>query len=417
MTIKILMPALSPTMKEGNLQKWHVKIGDNVSAGDILAEIETDKATMEIEAVDEGKVTNILVKEGSEGVAVNTTIAILNGSENEQPINEESNKDKKNNEINQDTDQTKQSDKKKEKKDDFNFNNKQKTFDNNSLKIIASPYAKKKAKEDKIDLTKLVGSGPSGRIIKRDFENINRMVEKLISSSKFETLEPSSIRKIIANRTTETKKTVPHYYLTIETEVNKLLKLRKQINQDNLRKKISINDILVKALGMALSQNPEANVSWFDNKLIKYSSVDVSIAVALKEGLVTPIILNTDKKGLIEISDEIKNLVLKSKEGKLKPEEYTGGTITISNLGMYGIKEFSAIINPPQSMILAVGSIQKKLILDNGNLDEVSILNSTLSVDHRSIDGATAAKFLKDFNDIVENPFNIWLQSNDMKLL
>ena len=417
MTIKILMPALSPTMKEGNLQKWHVKIGDNVLAGDILAEIETDKATMEIEAVDEGKVTNILVKEGSEGVAVNTTIAILNGSENEQPINEESNKDKKNNEINQDTDQTKQSDKKKEKKDDFNFNNKQKTFDNNSLKIIASPYAKKKAKEDKIDLTKLVGSGPSGRIIKRDFENINRMVEKLISSSKFETLEPSSIRKIIANRTTETKKTVPHYYLTIETEVNKLLKLRKQINQDNLRKKISINDILVKALGMALSQNPEANVSWFDNKLIKYSSVDVSIAVALKEGLVTPIILNTDKKGLIEISDEIKNLVLKSKEGKLKPEEYTGGTITISNLGMYGIKEFSAIINPPQSMILAVGSIQKKLILDNGNLDEVSILNSTLSVDHRSIDGATAAKFLKDFNDIIENPFNIWLQSNDMKLL
>ncbi len=417
MTIKILMPALSPTMKEGNLQKWHVKIGDKVSAGDILAEIETDKATMEIEAVDEGKVTNILVREGSEGVAVNTTIAILNGSGNEKIFNEEDNQDNNNKEVKENKDQIKQIDQKKENENDLNFKNNQKTFDDNNLKIIASPYAKKKAREDKIDLTKIVGSGPSGRIIKRDFENITKIEEDLISSSIFESFEPSSIRKIIANRTTETKKTVPHYYLTIESKVNKLLKLRKQINQDNLRKKISINDILVKALAIALSQNPEANVSWFNNRLIKYSSVDVSIAVALEEGLVTPIILNTDKKGLTEISDEIKNLVFKSKEGKLKPEEYTGGTITISNLGMYGIKEFSAIINPPQSMILAVGSIQKKLILENGNVDEVSVLSSTLSVDHRSIDGATAAKFLKDFNDIIENPFNIWLQSNDMKLL
>ena len=414
MTIKILMPALSPTMKEGNLQKWHVKIGDKVSAGDILAEIETDKATMEIEAVDEGKVTNILVREGSEGVAVNTTIAILNGSGNEQIFNEEDNQDNNNKEV---KDQIEQTDQKKENENDLNFKNNKKSFDDHNLKIIASPYAKKKARDDKIDLTKIVGSGPSGRIIKRDFENITKIVEDLISSSTFESFEPSSIRKIIANRTTETKKTVPHYYLTIESKVNKLLKLRKQINQDNLRKKISINDILVKALAIALSQNPEANVSWHNNKLIKYSSVDVSIAVALKEGLVTPIILNTDKKGLTEISDEIKSLVLKSKEGKLKPEEYTGGTITISNLGMYGIKEFSAIINPPQSMILAVGSVQKKLILENSNVDEVSVLSSTLSVDHRSIDGATAAKFLKDFNDIIENPFNIWLQSNDMKLL
>ena len=414
MTIKILMPALSPTMKEGNLQKWHVKIGDKVSAGDILAEIETDKATMEIEAVDEGKVTNILVREGSEGVAVNTTIAILNGSGNEQIFNEEDNQDNNNKEV---KDQIEQTDQKKEDENDLNFKNNKKSFDDHNLKIIASPYAKKKARDDKIDLTKIVGSGPSGRIIKRDFENITKIVEDLISSSTFESFEPSSIRKIIANRTTETKKTVPHYYLTIESKVNKLLKLRKQINQDNLRKKNSINDILVKALAIALSQNPEANVSWHNNKLIKYSWVDVSIAVALKEGLVTPIIFNTDKKGLTEISDEIKSLVLKSKEGKLKPEEYTGGTITISNLGMYGIKEFSAIINPPQSMILAVGSVQKKLILENGNVDEVSVLSSTLSVDHRSIDGATAAKFLKDFNDIIENPFNIWLQSNDMKLL
>ena len=196
-----------------------------------------------------------------------------------------------------------------------------------------------------------------------------------------------------------------------------MLKLRKIINNQNIDNKVSINDILVKSLAIAQSQNPQSNVSWFNGKIIKYSSVDVSIAVALEEGLITPIVKNADIKGLLEISKEIKILVKKAKEGKLTPEQYTGGTISISNLGMYGISEFAAIINPPQSSILAVGSIQKLPRFDENNIIVVNILKSTLSADHRVLDGAVAAKLLKDFHDIIENPFDLWLQSKDMKII
>ena len=410
MTIKILMPALSPTMTEGSLSKWLVKVGDHVKAGDVLAEIETDKATMEVEAVDEGVITKILVNEGESSVEVNATIAILNGSDKVESENKVESKDEK-----------ALSEKIKNQKILFstkkNSQNKNISFDkailtrNLNMKLRASPYAKKIAKQKKIDLNSIKGSGPKGRIIKRDLENISSLQE---SSKQGEA--PSAMRKIIAERTLLTKQTVPHFYLTIESNVDNLLAMRKKINNDS-EIKISINDILVKSLALAQKNNPKSNVSWVDGKIIRYSSVDVSIAVALEEGLITPIVKNADSKGLIEISKEIKYLVDRSKQGKLFPEEYSGGTISISNLGMFGITEFSAIINPPQSSILAVGAIKKTPAVVNDEVKAVNILKSTLSADHRVLDGAVAGKLLKDFHDIIENPFSLWLNTSDMNII
>jgi pyruvate dehydrogenase E2 component (dihydrolipoamide acetyltransferase) len=416
MTIKILMPALSPTMTEGSLSKWLIKVGDQVKAGDVLAEIETDKATMEVEAVDEGVVTKLLVSEGESSVAVNTIIAVLNGSdkaENEDNIeNERKKKSEDENALNEKIKIQKIQVPAKE-----NFQNKDISFDkigptrNFNKKFRASPYAKKIAQQKKIDLNFVKGSGPEGRMIKRDLEDASSLEE---GSGIGDT--PSAMRKIIAERTSLTKQTVPHFYLTIESNVDSLLAMRKKINNDS-EVKISINDILVKALALAQKKNPKSNVSWVDGKIIKYSSVDVSIAVALDEGLITPIVKKADSKGLIEISKEIKNLVNRSKKGKLLPEEYSGGTISISNLGMFGITEFSAIINPPQSSILAVGTIKKTPSVVNDEVKAVNILKSTLSADHRVLDGAVAGKLLKDFHDIIENPFSLWLNTSDMNII
>lgn len=413
MSIEILMPALSPTMTDGVLNKWLIKIGDKVKAGTIIAEIETDKATMEIEAVDEGKLTNILVKEGSQNVAVNTVIAILDGNENEN-INKESLKDK---ELYTDNENLKiEKEKDEVQNSELENQNIKKNIEKDNNEIFASPYVRKKVKDNQIDLQQIKGSGPKGRIIKRDLDQVNELQNSQELSNTI-SIEPSSIRKIISQKTTKTKNTVPHFYLTIETNADKILKLRKMINDQNQSYKISINDILVKALALAQHNIPETNVSWNNDKIIKYSSVDVSIAVALKEGLVTPVIKNADKKGLLEISEETKTFIKKANEGKLMPEDYTGGTISISNLGMYGITEFSAIINPPQSSILAVGSIKQVLIKKDKEIQSVSIFKSTLSADHRVLDGAIAAKLLKEFNDIIENPFSLWLNSKDMKLI
>ena len=418
------MPALSPTMTEGILQKWLVKVGDKVKAGDLLAEIETDKATMELEAVDEGTISNILVQDGTEGVAVNSPIAILDGSnsdeknkvENNNKDNKSTNKEKiKKNLLEEEITSSKPTE--KEIKNLKQQPSMQKKDIKKNTNLTASPYAKKLAEEQNINLFTINGSGPGGRIIKRDFEKFHKEDQHFTSSTKYETLEPSSIRKIIAERTTQTKKTVPHFYLTIETEVDRLLKLRKKINEQNSDSKISINDILVKALAIAQHNNPQTNVSWFNGKIIKYSSVDVSIAVALEDGLITPIVKDANSKGLLEISKEIRMLAKSAKEGKLTPEQYTGGTISISNLGMYGINEFAAIINPPQSSILAVGSIQKIPKVKDKEIKIVNILKSTLSADHRALDGAVAAKLLKDFHDIIENPFNLWLESKDMQII
>ena len=300
MTIKILMPALSPTMTEGALTKWLVKVGDQIKAGDILAEIETDKAIMEVEAVDEGKVTNLLVKEGTTSVEVNSPIAILDGSDEIEDIEENSKKEK----------QDKASDNNnielKNKEDIENRNNiedkKLNLNKSHNLKFKASPYAKKIAQNKKIDLMSIEGSGPHGRIIKRDLENISSEKENINEGEN-----PSTMRKIIAERTTSTKQMVPHFYLTIESNVDKLLAMRKKINND-FEIKISINDILVKALALAQKMNPISNSSWVNGKIIRHNSVDVSIAVALDEGLITPIVRNADSKGLVEISNEIKDL-------------------------------------------------------------------------------------------------------------
>ena len=410
MSIKILMPALSPTMTEGNLSKWLVKEGDKVNSGDVIAEIETDKATMEIESADEGTVTKLLIKEGTESVPVNSPIAVLDGEENEN--DDTDNKDdfiKTDEKINnrEETPKEELSSQPTEKKlitvnEDISFND----------QIKASPIVKKIAKEDGINLDNIKGSGPNGRIIMKDL-NIADKINQKINDNFY---SPSSIRKVIAKRTTETKQNVPHFYLSIESNTDKLIEMRKKINE-NLNEKISINDILVKALAQAQFLNPATNVSWSDGKIIKYETIDVSIAVALKEGLITPIIKDADKKGLIEISLEIKDLVKKANKGSLLPEEYNGGTISISNLGMFGITEFSAIINPPQSSILAVGAIRKVPSVENDAVVITNKLKSTLSADHRVLDGAVAAKLLKDFNDIIEDPFNLWLMSNDMKII
>jgi pyruvate dehydrogenase E2 component (dihydrolipoamide acetyltransferase) len=397
------MPALSPTMTEGSLTKWLIKVGDQVKAGDVIAEIETDKATMEVEAVDEGIVTKLIVKEGSSNIPINSTIAIFDGDDKEK--NEE------------DQDHIKEKVEKNNKKEilDINVVNKpsfEKKIDN---KTLASPYVKSVTKKDGLKLENIFGSGPGGRIIKRDLKN-QKTRPPSINVPHENITEPSSIRKIIADRTTTTKQTVPHFYLTIDSNVDKLLQLRKKINE-NTGTKISINDILVKALAIAQKQNPLTNVSWVEGHVIKYSSVDVSIAVALKEGLVMPIVKNADKKGLIEISKEIKELINKAKTGKLQPPEYTGGTISISNLGMFGITEFSAIINPPQSTILAVGTIKKIPGVMEEEIRPINVLKSTLSADHRVIDGAVAGKLLNDFHELIEDPFDLWLKSNDMEII
>lgn len=284
----------------------------------------------------------------------------------------------------------------------------------------ASPLVKKLIFENNLNINNIKGSGPNGRIIKRDLpiEKLNSLEmkkENIIKENRKEIL-PSKIRKIIAQRTSESFKEIPHFYLKIESNIDKLIELKMKINDSNIDTNISLNDLFVKALSIAQNKNKKTCSQWVNNKIIQYNNVDVSIAVALKEGLITPIVRDAYSKGILEISKEIKILVKKAKKGILLTDEYIGGTITISNLGMFGIKEFNAIINQPQSCILAIGSASVEPVILNNNLTQATILRSTLSADHRVLDGATAANLLKDFNDIIENPFEIWLESNDMKL-
>tara|TARA_Y100001935_G_scaffold253179_1_gene258710 strand:- start:665 stop:1888 length:1224 start_codon:yes stop_codon:yes gene_type:complete len=407
MAIKVLMPALSPTMSEGVINKWMVKVGDNVSAGDVIAEIETDKATMEVEAVDEGQITHIIKSSPSDSIKVNSVIALIDGKKDEK-IEDYNNitLNKKNEDLNSSKNIKNQSSHSKEHSDE-NI-----VFKDNKKSLLASPLVKKISKENNIDLKLIKGSGPHGRIIKRDL----KQNKDSFNDENKTIIEPSSIRKIIAERTTRTKNEVPHFYLTIETRMDRLISLRNKINISS-KIKVSFNDLIVKACALAIKKNPETNVSWINNKIYKYKNIDIAIAVALKEGLITPIVKNADKKGLFNISLEIKELVKKANQNRLLPDEYNGGSITISNLGMFGITEFQAIINPPQSSIIAVGSILKKPVIYKNKLDIGHVMKSTISADHRSLDGAVAAKLLKDYNDILEDPFQIWLNSNDMEVI
>ena len=409
MSSKILMPALSPTMTEGVINKWLVKVGDIVKAGDIIAEIETDKATMEVEAVDEGKITHLLEEKAGSQVPVNSVIAIIDGDENESIQNLIIEKEKPNEDN-------------KKIKEDLNLDkNIQVNQNSNHVKsddrIYASPFAKKISKEQNIDLTIINGSGPGGRIIKRDLESHeNVKASNTDINFKHEVIKPSTMRKVIAKRTLEAKQQIPHFYLTIESDVGKLIELRKKINENNSLK-VSFNDLIVKALAMAMKKNPNTNVYWQDNQIYKLNDIDVSVAVAIDEGLITPIVKKVNSKGLNEISKEIKELAKLAKTNSLKPEQYTGGSITVSNLGMFGISEFAAIISPPQASILAVGKIIQKPVVVNESIEIGHTLKSTLSADHRVLDGAVAGKLLKDFNDIIEDPFQIWMQSNDMEII
>ena len=408
MSSKILMPALSPTMTEGIINQWLVKVGDTVKAGDIIAEIETDKATMEVEAVDEGKITHLLEDTANKQIPVNSVIAIIDGDDSE--IIENKIKIDSNSKATDDIEiqKTKQI---LDSKISQNNNSQ-----NSDDRLKASPLVKKIAKENNLDLSKFKGTGPDGRIIKRDIDSNNIAEDIPNTSFEGDISIASTMRKVIAKRTLEAKQQIPHFYLTVESNVDKLISLRSKINENNLVK-VSFNDLIVKAIGLAMKKNPNTNVYWQNEKIYQLNDIDVSVAVAIDEGLITPIIKNADSKGLNIISSEIRELAKLAKTNSLTPEQYTGGSITVSNLGMFGISEFAAIISPPQSSILAIGKIIKKPIVVDDEVVVGNTLKSTLSADHRVLDGAVAGKLLKDFNDIIEDPFEIWIKSNDMEIL
>ncbi len=433
MPIEILMPALSPTMTEGNLAKWLKGEGDAVAAGDVIAEIETDKATMEVEAVDEGVLGKILVPDGSEGVLVNQPIALLleegedtaaldgykttGGAPPPAPTKPAAAPAQPAAESTVAVAPTPAAAPQPA------------APVTDGARIFASPLARRMAQQAGIELISLKGSGPNGRIVKADVEaamsgaagamapaaapaarpplpapagpGARQMAEALGMSYR---LEPNSnIRKTIARRLSESKQTVPHFYLSVDCVIDDLLAARKRINADN-DLKISVNDFIIKAAAVALTSVPAANASWDVEGVLYYDHADISVAVATPSGLITPIVKAAEGKGLAAISAEMKDLAARAREGQLKPEEYQGGTFSISNLGMYGIKEFSAIINPPQGCILAVGAGAQQPVVKDGALDVATVMSCTLSVDHRVVDGAVGAEFLAALKRFVETP-------------
>lgn len=412
MPIEILMPALSPTMTEGNLVKWLKKEGDIVKSGDVIAEIETDKATMEVDTPDEGRMGKILVAEGTEGVQVNQVIALLleEGEDSSALENmktglapEQTQKP----EVPQSSPST---------KSDLKVVVPQ--TETSNARVFATPLARRIAENAGIKIQSISGSGPHGRVVKADVE---QALSQTIAAPSLRAAAPSSflsgyeptydvlpvsnMRKVIAKRLMEAKQTVPHFYLTVDCDIERLVKAREQINaKANGAYKLSVNDFVIKACALALKQVPEANASWIDDQIYQYKSADVAVAVAIEGGLITPVIRQAETKGLVDISHEMKTLAVRAHEGKLKPEEFQGGTFSLSNLGMYGVKQFSAIINPPQGCILAVGAAEERPVVRGGLLTTAMIMTCTLSVDHRVVDGAVGANFLKVFKELIENP-------------
>ncbi len=426
MPLNVLMPALSPTMTEGKLAKWVKKEGDAVKAGQVIAEIETDKATMEVEAVDEGVIGKILVPEGTDGVAVNTLIAVLleegetaadikagavpalkaaapapapaTPVKTVMPANTQGAAPQKTVAL----------------------------LPQKGGRIYASPLAKRLAKERGIDLSRVSGSGPHGRIVKSDLDKAPTAAAAPAKSSAPAssidakaladaygipyTLQPNSgVRKVIARRLLESKQTVPHFYLTVDCELDVLLKIRKDLNEGAADFKISVNDFIIKATAAALVKFPAANVSWTDDAIVQYTRADVSVAVATPNGLITPIIKDAANKSLKVISIEMKELAAKARDGKLQPAEFQGGTISVSNLGMFGIREFGAIINPPQGAILAVGAGEQRAVIKDGVVKPATVMTVTMSLDHRAIDGAVGAEFLQIFKKLIESPMSLIL--------
>jgi pyruvate dehydrogenase E2 component (dihydrolipoamide acetyltransferase) len=413
MPIEILMPALSPTMKEGNLAKWVKKEGDKIKAGEVIAEIETDKATMEVEAVDEGILGKILVNEGTENVAVNSCIAlILEDGEDKKALENYASK------AAPTAVAAPKAEEKKEEKTVANAPAAQQNQSSASFSshVKASPLAKRIAKDEGVTLSQINGSGPHGRIIKEDvlgFINSGGAAKGVVRRNPQETyaVKNNNMRKVIAKRLLESKQTVPHFYLSCEFNISKLQELRSALNEvaphdenGNPAYKISVNDLIIKAVAMSLKKVPEANSSWTDDAVLIYNNIDISMAVAIDGGLITPIIKNADQKTIQTISTETKQLAKKARDGKLQPEEFQGGSFSISNLGMFGIDNFSAIVNPPQSCILAVARAVDKPIVDHGQIKIASMMNVTLSSDHRSVDGSVGAEFLKALRRYIEHP-------------
>ena len=425
MTINITMPQLSPTMTDGTLSKWLVKEGDSVTSGDVLAEIETDKATMEVESIDEGTVGKILVAEGTDNVPVNNVIAVLleegedasaldgvdtaaaapaaaPAAEPEAAPAEPSQAEEPAAAAPQPMAAPASED---------------------GDRVKASPLARSMAKQAGVDLSQVTGSGPHGRIVKRDIEAASAggvaaaaapaaapMAAPIMApGAAYEDVKLSNMRRVIAERLQEAKQTIPHFYLTVDCELDRLLELRKELNSRSDDYKLSVNDFVIKALAVALRKVPDANAAWGGDVLRRFTTVDVSVAVAIDGGLITPIIRNADAKGLVDISEEMKELAGRAREGKLMPEEYQGGTFSLSNLGMYGIKQFDAVINPPQAGIIAVGAGEQRPVVKDGALSVATVMSCTLSCDHRVIDGAIGARLLTAFKGLIEEPLTMLL--------
>jgi len=495
MPIEVLMPALSPTMTEGTLAKWHKKEGDRVSSGDVLAEIETDKATMEVEATDEGVLGRILVPEGTEGVAVNTPIALLleegedraaldaaapppaaappaaassapaaapasaprsggngasadGGEKDATPLARRiaqqagialesiAGTGPRGRVVRADVEAAIGGAGARASVSDVPP---QAPSGDRGGRIIASPLAKKMAKQAGLDLAAIAGSGPGGRIVKADIEAaLARAAAPSVAEAPAAPPAPSeaaapaapppeipglppydeaplnAMRKVIARRLSESKREAPHFYLTIDCRIDALLKLRAELNEHSPKDgpeayKISVNDFIIRAAALALMRVPEANASWAGDVIRRYRSADISVAVALDDGLITPIIRGAEKKGLAAISREMKALAARAREGKLSPEEYQGGTFSISNLGMFGIRAFAAVINPPQGCILAVGAGEQRPVVTDGALSVATVMTCTLSTDHRVVDGAVGARFLAAFKELIEYPLAMLL--------
>ncbi|MBX3531088.1 MAG: pyruvate dehydrogenase complex dihydrolipoamide acetyltransferase [Rhizobiaceae bacterium] len=450
MPINITMPALSPTMEEGNLAKWLVKEGDKVSPGDVIAEIETDKATMEVEAVDEGTVAKIVVPAGTEGVKVNALIAVLAGEGEDagaaakgaasapkaeakaQPVKAEAPK------------AAAPAAPAQAGPAPAPAAPKAAPVANGAAgeRSFASPLARRIAKDAGIDVSAITGSGPHGRVVKADVEAAaaggakpaakapamatgpapamapkpmsDDAVLKLFAEGSYELVPHDNMRKTIARRLVEAKSTIPHFYLTLDTDIGKLLDLRKDLNDaapvkktekgDQPAYKISVNDMVIKALALALRDVPDANVSWTEAAMVKHRHADVGVAVSIPGGLITPIVRRAEEKSLSAIANEMKDLAGRARSRKLKPEEYQGGSSAVSNLGMFGIKDFAAVINPPHATILAVGAGEERAVVKDGKIVVANIMSVTLSTDHRAVDGALGAELLAAFRRYIENP-------------
>jgi len=415
----ILMPALSPTMEEGVLAKWHVKVGDTVSAGQVIAEIETDKATMEVEAVDEGEVLEILVEAGTEGVKVNTPIARLAGDDaapapkKAEPAKDEARA------------VSKPGPRPEPAADKADTTQAPPAPAKDGERIFASPLARRIAAQNGVDLKSVKGTGPHGRIVKRDVEGAKggtaaaspaavqgepRKVQSLaqmgIPDGSYDLVPLDGMRKAIARRLTDSFRDVPHFPLTIDCEIDGLLEARAQVNAllEPQGIKVSVNDFIMKAVAMALKAVPEANASYSPEGIALHHHADVAMAVAIDGGLITPIIRKAETKSLAEIATESKDLARRARDRKLKPEEFQGGTFSVSNLGMFGIKSFASILNEPQGAIMSVGAGEKRPVVRGDSLAIATVMTVTLTCDHRVVDGAIGARFLQAFKPMIENP-------------